>query len=310
MDCFDKFDPLNGDVPSYPFFELSQIVAQARMYLDVLSVNDVRSIEQDLDSAIFDTKLGLAQHCLDDYVAQVIREESWELGYLPAGTAPTPQNVKLLLENWPVSADEIDYLKEDDFSDVEALRTVMSWGGLATADSSYTHSVQYAAVLALMKIADCVDTLKCPEEDLGTSEDGPVAARLINAANSAIEAALAIGYASELAAVIEIGVDTAEDLEETNEEKQRQFSVERAKKAAAARHKHLKPAVEFVRAEWKEHCETYKFNKTDFARNYVELVLNRYRDRRGDPLKVTIKTITEVWLSPSASKPTVVPADR
>ena len=308
MDCFDKFDPLNGDVPSYPFFELWQIAAQARIFLDGLSVNDVRSIEQELDVTIFDTKEGLAQHCLDDYVAQVIKDGSWELDYLPAETAPTPQSVKRLLENWPVSADEIDYLKEDDFSDVEALRTVFSWGGLATADSSYTHIVQCAAVLALMKVAECLDTLKCPEEDLGTSEDGPVAARLINAANYAIEAAQAIGYASEIAAVIESEVDTAENLEETNEEKQRQFSVERAKKAATARHEHLKPAVEFVRAEWQKHCEAYKFNKTDFARTYVELVRNRHRDRRGDPLKVTIKTITDVWLAPPASKPTAVPA--
>ena len=309
MDCFDKFDPLTGDVPGYPFFDLYRIVGQARVFLEGLSVGDIRYIEMDLDITIFDTKRELARHYLDNYAAQVIEEGSWELGHLPADTAPTPQNVRCLLENWPLSADEIYCIEEDDFSDVEALRTAISWGGIGNIDSAYRYPIQCAAVLALMKAAECLDTMKCPEEDLGTSEDGPIAARLINAANSAIEAAQAIGYASEMAAVYEIedaAADAAADIEETNDEKQRRFSVERAKIAAAARHGHLKPAIEFVQAEWRKHCEAYKLNKTDFARTYVELVRDKHRNRRGDPLVVTIKTITDIWLAPAAGKPTGV----
>lgn len=304
MDCFDNFDPLTGDVPGYPFFELWRVVSEARILLAGLSGDEIRGIELDLDVLIFDRKAELAQYCLDKYVAQVIEEGSWELQYLPADTAPTQQSVRRLLENWPESADEPEYLTEDDFSDVEALRTVVSAGNLGPLDSEHSHPVRCAAVLVLMKAACCLQTMECPEDDLGTHEDGPIAARLLSAANDAIEASLALGYASELAAVAESLAEAAEDLAETSEEIQRRFSKERARKAATARHQHFKPAIEFVRTEWDEHCEDYNFNKTDFARTYVDLVRKKFRDKRGDPLKVTIKTITDVWLAPSASKPT------
>ena len=303
MDCFDNFDPLTGDVPSFPFYELWTVVSEARIFLAGLSGDGIREIERHLDDLIFDTKAECARTWLDDYVARVIEEGSWELHYLPAGTAPTQRSFRRLLENWPESADEPDYLKEDDLSDLEALRMAISMGGVGTLDSEHSYPVQCASVLALMKAAGCLDTMACPEDDLGTHEDGPIAARLLSAANDAIEAALAVGYASELAAVAESQAEAAEDLVETIEERQRQFSEDRARKAATARHQHLKPAIQFVRTEWDEHREAYNFNKTDFARTYVELVRNKYRDKRGDPLKVTIKTITDVWLAPSASKP-------
>jgi hypothetical protein len=213
------------------------------------------------------------------------------------------------LDNWPTGEAEPDYLKEDDFSDVEALRTVTSTGGLGTLDSEHSYPVQCAAVLALMAAAECIATMACPEEDLGFHEDGPIAARLACAANDAIRAALALGYANELAAIAESEAAAAADVEETIAESQRRFSEERARKAAKARHEHLKPTIQFIRTEWEEHRQAYNLNKTDFARTYVELVRGKYRDRRGDPLKVTIKTITDVWLAPSASKQAGEPAD-
>lgn len=304
MDCFDNFDPLTGDVPSFPFFELWGVVSEARIFLASLSGDSIREIERYLDDLIVDTKAESARIWLDDCVARVIKEGSWELHYLPGGTAPTQQSFRRLLENWPENADEPDYLTEDDLTDLEALRMAISMGGVGTLDSEHSYPVQCASVLALMKAADCLRTMACPEDDLGIHEDGPIAARLLSAANDAIEAALALGYASELAAVAESRAEAAEDLVETIEERQRQFSEDRARKAATARHQHLKPAILFVRTEWDKHREAYNCNKTDFARTYVELVRSKYRDKRGDPLKVTIKTITDVWLAPSASKST------
>jgi hypothetical protein len=309
VDCFDDFDPLTGDVPGFPFFELWGVASEARILLAGASGDDIRMIERHLDNLIWDTKNEFARVSLDDHVARVIEQGSWELQYLPAGTAPTQQSVRDLLEDWPETADVPDYLTEDDLSDVEALRMATYTGALgAAATSEHSYPVHCAAVLALMKVAACLDTLKCPEEDLGTHEDGPVAARLVSAANDAIDAALALGFARELAAEAVTRAEAAEDLAESIEERQRRFNEERARKAAMARHGHLKPAIQFVRTEWEEHREAYDFNKTDFARTYVELVRNKFRDRRGDPVKVTIKTITEVWLAPSASKPAGEPA--
>lgn len=310
MDCFDNFDPLSGNVPGFPFVELWRVASDARIYLAGLSVNDIRGIELTLDTILYETKLELAEYCLDDYASEVIASGSWELRYLPANTAPTQESVKRLLENWPDGVDQPDYLTEDDFSDVEALRTVISSGQIGELDSEHAYPVRCVAVLALMKVANCLDTMKCPEEDLGICEDGPIAARLIPAANYAIEAVQAIGYADELAAIAESEAEAAHELAETIQQKQQRFSKERARAAAAARHEHLKPAIAYVRAEWQKNCGSYKFNKTDFARTYVELVRNGYRNKRGDPLQVTIKTITDVWLAPSASKPTGEPADR
>lgn len=309
MDCFDKFDPLTGEVPGFPFAQLWSIVSEARILLAGMSVEEIRNIEQDLDILIFDTKWELASICLDDHIAEVLEKKSWELQHLPEGVLPTEQTVRSLLENWPEGKDEPDYLKEDDFSNVEALKAVIWAGGLGTLDSEHSYPVQCAAVLALMAAAECIATMACPDEDLGFHEDGPIAARLACAANDAIEAALALGYANELAALAESEAAAAADFAETVAESQRRFSEERARKAAKARHEHLKPAIQFIRAEWEEHRHAYNLNKTDFARTYVELVRDKYRDRRGDPLKVTIKTVTDVWLAPPASKQAGEPAD-
>ena len=177
MDCFDNFDPLTGVVPGFPFVELWRIVSEARIFLAGLSIEDIRGIERSLDDLIYDTKAELAQYCLDDYVLQVIEAGSWELRYLPENTVPTQQSVRRLLENWPESADRPDYLIEDDFSDVEALRTAISSGQIGTLDSEHSYPVQCAAVLALMKAADCLRTMECPEDELGIHEDGPIAFR-------------------------------------------------------------------------------------------------------------------------------------
>lgn len=50
-------------------------------------------------------------------------------------------------------------------------------------------------------------------------------------------------------------------------------------------------AKTYIQSEWKAHCEEYKNNKSDFARTYSKLVLNQFG------VKVTDKTIREVWLS-------------
>jgi hypothetical protein len=235
MDCFDNFDPLTGDVPSFPFYQLWGVASEARIFLAGLSGNDIRAIERHLDDLIYDTKADCARISLDKYVARVIMESSWELHYLPVGTDPTQQNVRRLLENWPESAEEPEpYLTEDDLSDLQALRIVISAGKLGTLDSEHSYPVQCASVLALMRVANCLDTLECPEGDLGIHEDGPIAARLLAAANQALEAALALGYASELAELAESRAEAAEDIAEAVEDRLRRLSEDRARKAATA----------------------------------------------------------------------------
>jgi hypothetical protein len=48
---------------------------------------------------------------------------------------------------------------------------------------------------------------------------------------------------------------------------------------------------EWVRAEWHEHSAAYKNNKSDFARSYIKLVLQKFG------VEVTDRTIKEDWLA-------------
>lgn len=49
-------------------------------------------------------------------------------------------------------------------------------------------------------------------------------------------------------------------------------------------------AKKYVQDEWKALCEDYKNNKSDFARAYSKIVLNRFG------VNITTRVITETWL--------------
>lgn len=178
MDCFENFDPIDGDVPDYPFFELRKVAFEARELLGGLTKADIQSIERNVDHSI---------EAAGDLMTRAAQRND-----------PT-----LDLDDYDVSVT---------FTESELLEFSIQTGLAADeADSPSSSPVKYAAVLALMYIARCIETLECPEEDLGSCEDGPVAARLIGAANDAIEAATALGIArkykheDELAAGVESG---------------------------------------------------------------------------------------------------------
>lgn len=52
----------------------------------------------------------------------------------------------------------------------------------------------------------------------------------------------------------------------------------------------------YIKNEWETHRSNYDNNKSEFARSYASLLANRFKDQRGDPLKVTERTIRESWL--------------
>jgi hypothetical protein len=87
-----------------------------------------------------------------------------------------------------------------------------------------------------------------------------------------------------------------------------QDSLKRSRSArenAMSRHQLNNEVKKFVLDEWKVHASDYDHNKSEFARHYVSLILQKFSDKKGDPFRVTEKTIREAWLSdtPSASKP-------
>ena len=161
-----------------------------------------------------------------------------------------------------------------------------------------------AAVLALQMVASCVHTLRCPQDELGKVPEGPIASRLISAANDAIEAAASLGLAKEFAAEIAVHADHDMDEQELLREHESNVNKTRARNAAVQRHSATTAAKHYVKNEWHVNGSAYSFNKSDFARTYVKLVAQNFLDRRGDPLTITEKTIREIWLAhtPAASK--------
>jgi hypothetical protein len=84
-----------------------------------------------------------------------------------------------------------------------------------------------------------------------------------------------------------------------------------AKLAASKRHASTNLARNFIKNEWEKHKTSYNNNKSAFARSYVALIANQFKDAKGDPLKITEDTIKEIWLKDplSASKQGGMPAD-
>lgn len=78
-----------------------------------------------------------------------------------------------------------------------------------------------------------------------------------------------------------------------------------ARAAAATKAKRSNEARQWTYSEWVSKKADYGNNKSDFARTYTVLVREKFLDNKNDPLRVTEKTIREVWLSdpPAASKP-------
>jgi hypothetical protein len=272
MDCFEKFDPLEGNVPLYPFFGLFDVAWKARELLKEVPKDQILWIEKDVD-----------------YQVERVREYFYNMAL-----ERVESNNEADLEKF-----EEEY---EEPSEVEALSfaTDVGWGPTDPEEPG-SCPVKCAAVLALMLVASCVETLECPEEDLGFSEDGPIAARLISAANSAFDAALAFGLALKYERHIEITNEMEVDMEQLLAD----FNKDKARRAALRKHGPTNRAKAFVIAEWAKHKSAYSENKSAFARDYVRRVHNEYQ------VSITEKQMREVWLkdTPSASKPDGVPAD-
>lgn len=308
MDLFEHydFDPLETEVPSYPFFELWGIAWDARAILAGLTQNEIRSIGYSVVDCVFETKQIYVELDLEEHVERIIKNESWELRHLPDGQQVTPSSVRRLLENWPNDADENPFsATDDDLSDVEAFRMAVHCGNYPFGEEFHASSPAIgAAVLTLQIVASCVHTLHCPEDELGIGPEGPIASRLMAAANDAIEAASALGLAKEFAAEVVVQADVDMDEQELFRQHESTFNKTRARNAAVQRHSATTAAKHYVKNEWHVNGSAYSFNKSDFARTYVKLVAQNFRDRRGDPLTITEKTIREIWLAhtPAASK--------
>jgi len=304
MSWFDDFDPFVGEVPDYPFKRLRGTVWMARNHLRGLDIKNVRQIERVVQDSLSEQRAIYVEEELDALVAGLLEHGGWELSYLEKPNEAGERDIRYLLEHWPIEADDRPNLpSENDLSDVDALELAIdanlpaSPPGLASDDP-----VKCAAVLALMLAAESYATL-------GWHTDAPLSIRMdleragfSAAADAAIEATRSVGLAEKLRGEerLRSALSTAQRAQ-LNSQVVR-ITRERAKYAAEKRHSSMRTAKLFVQSEWHEKAEAYKRNKSDFARTYVALIRDRFRDTKGDPLRVTEKTIRDVWLSPSRTE--------
>jgi hypothetical protein len=226
VDCFEKFDPLEGAIPSYPFFDLFDIAWKAREFLEGMTYKDIQWIEKDVDLAI----------------------EAMRVRYAKARNR----------DSEPLETEPDEF--EDELSEIEALRMALELSFLHFESGEPSDNpVRCAAVLTLMYVSSCIEALECPDEDLGTCDDGPIAARLISAANHAINAASALGLAESHAHASRI----EDELDFELKEQLADFSTERARRAAQKKHQKNRDAKALV-FEW---CDKNmsRFNSMDDA---------------------------------------------
>jgi len=301
MDLFEHydFDPLQTEVPTYPFFELWAIAWQAREMLKGLTKAEVISIGCSVADCVYEMKEFYGETELDDHVERIIKNGSWELRHLPKGCEVTPELVRRLLENWPQDAEDIPgFATGDDLTESEAFRMAVNCGSYAFGTEFHASTPPVgAAVLALQMVASCVHTLRCPQDELGKIPEGPISSRLISAANDALEASASLGLANEFAAEMAARDDLDIDEQELLKQHESALNKARARNAAIRRHSATADAKRYIQGEWLLNGCAYGFNKSDFARTYVKLVAQNFRNKRGDPLSITEKTIREVWLA-------------
>ena len=300
MDLFEHydFDPLETEVPSYPFKRLRDTVWTARNHLRGLDIKQVRQIERVVQDSLSEQRAIYVEEEMDSLVSGLLRHGGWELSYISSEVELGPRAVRDLLENWPSEADDQPNLpSEDDLSDVEALELAIeaflpaSPPGLVSDDP-----VKCAAVLALMLAAECYDTLNWDKDSPQSLRLDVKLASLSAAGDAAIEATRAVGLADKLHKEASLRSALSSEQRALIQSQAVLITRQRAKYAAEKRHSSMRLAKLFVQAEWHKNADAYKRNKSDFARNYVVLIRDQFQDSRGDPLRVTEKTIREVWL--------------
>lgn len=304
MNDWDNFDLLSSHAPKYPYEAINGIAWRARRILKGWTNKKLTTAITAINEALEEQVTYYLEAEKASYVQSLVENGGWELSYLPLGEEVTTEAVRELIENWPSDADDWPSLQDRrDFADLDTLQDILDhW-----ETDAIIHGVsnfEFYAVLALAKIEEAVSHLSWAQEGKGeihniAAEVGPIAA-----ANAVIEAMEIICYAERTL--------SDEQLKEIRTEQREQFAAEVAaqarkrnsERAVAARYSPNRAAREFVQNEWAAHKNAYDGNKSAFARNYVAIVANKFTDSKGDPLKVTEKTIREVWLSdtPSTSK--------
>jgi hypothetical protein len=258
----------------------------------------------------------------ENYVQKLFLDGGWELDHLPADPLEeeaahagysyshgvTEDEIRDLLANWERYSDEqIQLPSHEDFDELTALQDCLGYEWFDKSELIHfglfePEEHEFFAVFALMIICDAVHSN--PRTKINYVWPEPTVSQIKAIGSASINAVEAMAYAERLKREQKIRKSLALEQPEILKKELSRRTSEKAVNAANIRHAANNMARIWVCKEWKQHRESYSGNKSEFSRTYVTRVVNEFINSKGEPLKVTEKTIREVWLSdaPSAGK--------
>lgn len=305
------FDPLSSDFyyrhVSGLLKQLQGLAWSARGHIRAFSSEDLLLLEGYVEQSIGEQREAYVEQELDAYVAELLEHGGWELGYLRHPEEAGEREIRELLKNWPSEADDRPSLAtESDLSEVDALELAIdaSLPAVPPFEGKLQHLTDpaaSAAVLALMLIADALESFEWHRAGPTQLRGDLIFAGYQAAAENAVHAALAIGLADRLRHEVKVREQLSMEQQEALRQQAKALARERARQSANRKHAPMKQAREWVYSEWLAKAAAFGGNKSDFARVYVGLIRQKFRDSKGDPLAVTDKQVRDVWLRTHAT---------
>jgi hypothetical protein len=316
MGYFDNLNSTNVFRESKPFGALNSIKWRANAILRDRTKEEIEHAASQIESAISTFKEEEIEREIERHAYRLLRVGGWELQYLEDSShrhEPTLSEIYDLLQNWPRWApDKPDIPKEADISDFDALRELMD------TDQYYVMGFnvilpphELYAVLALLTIEGAARLTRVNEkrtEHGSWIHPGPFPwdkDSIILAGNLIIEAMAIICWAERSVATEKLSEMRDEQKKNIVEQARLDERKSASKHAINTKNAPHRRAEEFVREEWSKNKAEYNNNKASFARDFVPIVANKFKNNKGDPLKITEKQMREVWLSdtPPTRKP-------
>lgn len=312
--------------PANDYFKrFNSIGMNALRMLERRDLVEIRGAATEIQTAIEEWIDLYVEQETESRVQTLYRDGGWELGYLPqnpsheeaghAGYAirASEDEIRDLLTNWSSEWDDRPSLpSRDDFSDLTVLQECLGFDVFDESELIHfglfePEEHEFFAVLVLMVVCEAVHSN--PRKKIDHYWLEPTLSQVKAIGHATIHAVEAMAHATHVKFERSIRSSNLKQQSEIlAKELSRQFS-ERAVNAAKIRHGAINKARDWVYKEWTLHRQSYSGNKAEFSRIYAARVKNEFLDSKDEPLSVTVKTISEVWLkdTPTARKSAGVP---
>src|ERR1700740_3339113 len=155
LNQFDRFNPLTGGVPTYPFKSLPNIASRARALLRGRTIEQISYIARTADWLVYEyfrnerEKVARALFASRDPIVNLLSHEE-----------RSAKGLANLLENWPENASmEPPYVADDgNTSAVQALKAVISGYVVLEGDEELPDAkeAENVATIALWMVADAL----------------------------------------------------------------------------------------------------------------------------------------------------------